>query len=338
MAYLYRRGKHYWVGYKLHGRSIRKSLKVTSREKAKLLFSEYQVLESRESNQSAILTVKRNLDDVIVEFLERDKVGKSHHTLREKEGALGRFSAYLDGGIPRIDGITTSIINDYFHKRLNESIAGANKDLKVIKGFLNYSVKMGCLRHNPAASIKKVKTVKKIFRDLSFEEVGVLLNTAQKNFPHLYPLVAASYYLGLREKELSYLEWRDVDLGKNIVYVRTKAENRVKDCEERAIPLNTKLREILLALPRQDRFIFLTRSGVPWRNNLYREFQKIVAGAGLQDVSLQTMRETFGSHLLRRGVSIYLVSKYLGHSSVDVTTRHYAHIPIEMTHDAVNVL
>lgn len=107
---------------------------------------------------------------------------------------------------------------------------------------------------------------------------------------------------------------------------------------EGTIPLNAKLREILQALPRQDRFIFLTRSGVPWKNNLYREFQKVVSAAGLKDVSIQTLRETFGSHLLRKGVSIYLVSKYLGHSSVDVTTRHYAHIPIEMTHDAVNVL
>jgi integrase len=63
-----------------------------------------------------------------------------------------------------------------------------------------------------------------------------------------------------------------------------------------------------------------------------------VARIAMKGFSMQVLRDTFGSHLLRRKVSVYLVSKYLGHSSVDVTTRHYAHVPIEDTHDEIDLL
>ncbi|OGP20061.1 MAG: hypothetical protein A2054_01310 [Deltaproteobacteria bacterium GWA2_55_10] len=65
---------------------------------------------------------------------------------------------------------------------------------------------------------------------------------------------------------------------------------------------------------------------------------KVAEDSRLDNINIQTMRETFGSHLLRRKVSVYLVSKYLGHSSVDVTTKHYAHIPIEETHKEIDLL
>lgn len=99
---------------------------------------------------------------------------------------------------------------------------------------------------------------------------------------------------------------QDIDFSKNVVHVRSKLENRVKDCEERMIPLNAKLKEILIAIPWRDRFIFFIQSGTTWKNNLSPEFQKVVSAAGLQDVGIQVMRETFGSHLLRNGVSITL--------------------------------
>ena len=352
MAYIYKRGRYWHIGYKSYGITIRKSLKVTSRDAAKTLLAEYQTLEAKERNRSTLLTVRRKLPDIINEYLIQTNIGKAPLTEKEKRGAMGRFQDFIGDQVHvhSIDEISTHHIEAYFNQRLNGtiqprrnngkkgSVAGANKDLKVIKAFLNYAVKKSYLHDNLARPVRKIKAIKKIFRDLSFEEVGRLLETSKDSYPFLYPIIAGAYYLGLREKELVYLEWADVDLDKNAVYVRTKPENRVKDCEERVIPLNSKLKGILANLKRQGRFIFYNRAGSTWKNNLYREFQKAVKAAGLHGVSLQTLRETFGSHLLRKGVSIYLVSKYLGHSSVDVTTRHYAHIPIEGTQKEIDLL
>lgn len=46
---------------------------------------------------------------------------------------------------------------------------------------------------------------------------------------------------------------------------------------------------------------------------------------GCRDVTLHILRHTCGSRLVQRGVNIYVVSKWLGHSSVR-TTERYAHL------------
>src|SRR3990170_7404941 len=264
MAYIYKRGKVWHIGYKSYGKTIRKSLKVTSRETAKTLLAEYQTLEAKERNRSTLLTVRRKLPDIINEYLIHTSIGRALLTEKEKRSAMGRFQDFISDQVRSIDEISTHHIEAYFNQRLDGtiqprntnnkkgSVAGANKDLKVIKAFLNYAVKKNYLHDSPARSIRKVKVVKKIFRDLSFEEVGRLLEATRDSYPFLYPIIAGAYYLGLREKELVYLEWADVDLDKNAVYVRTKPENRVKDCEERVIPLNSKLKGILANLKRQN--------------------------------------------------------------------------------------
>ncbi|MBI5327163.1 MAG: site-specific integrase [Deltaproteobacteria bacterium] len=340
MAYIFKRAKSrfWWVGYIENSRPVQKSLKVTAKDAARILLSEYQTLEAKETHHSTLLTIKRDLNDAIKEYLERGNIGKAAETVKEKIGALNRFRSYLDGREQRLDYITLRTMEAYYEMRLKKTIAGANKDLKVVKTFFNNAIRKGYLRTNPAAGVKKVKPVKKIFRDMSFKEVYKLLETAKTHYPHLHPIILSAYYLGMRKNELIFLEWDDVDFDKGIVLVRSKPENRVKDCEERIIPLNQKLKDVLIGLPRNGRFVFPTKSGVPWKNNFHRELQKVVMAAGLKHISIQTMRETFGSHLLKKGVSVYLISKYLGHSSVDVTTRHYAHIQIEETHKEIDLL
>jgi integrase len=72
-----------------------------------------------------------------------------------------------------------------------------------------------------------------------------------------------------------------------------------------------------------------------------RKIKRLIKLAGLKDVSFQTLRETFGSHLLDRikdPKGLYLISKYLGHSSIRVTEKHYASLDIKKTHKEIERL
>jgi len=52
-----------------------------------------------------------------------------------------------------------------------------------------------------------------------------------------------------------------------------------------------------------------------------------------------TFRHTFASRLLQAGVSMYIVSKLLGHASVKTTERYYAHLVVDKSSaEAMNVL
>lgn len=52
-------------------------------------------------------------------------------------------------------------------------------------------------------------------------------------------------------------------------------------------------------------------------------------------VTLTDLREAFGSLLLNNGVSLEVVSKAMGHASIDTTRKHYAHLLQETVDKAI---
>ena len=53
-------------------------------------------------------------------------------------------------------------------------------------------------------------------------------------------------------------------------------------------------------------------------------FKQQVRKLGIKDARFHDLRRTFGLNLIKQGMSIYKVSKLLGHSSVRTTEQHYA--------------
>jgi integrase len=66
-------------------------------------------------------------------------------------------------------------------------------------------------------------------------------------------------------------------------------------------------------------------------------FNRACKLAGIEGVTLHTLRHTCASRLVQRGVSIYTVSKWLGHSSVKVTER-YAKLAPDALSQALSAL
>lgn len=66
-------------------------------------------------------------------------------------------------------------------------------------------------------------------------------------------------------------------------------------------------------------------------------FAEIRDHAGLKDVTAHTLRHTFGSRLVQRGVDIFKVQKLMGHADIRMTMR-YAHLAPAHLGDAIQVL
>jgi integrase len=66
-------------------------------------------------------------------------------------------------------------------------------------------------------------------------------------------------------------------------------------------------------------------------------FGKVRETAGLPDVTLHTLRHTCASWLVQRGVDLYRVKAWLGHTSV-TTTERYAHLAPSSLQDAARLL
>lgn len=359
MAFIYRRpdSKFWWVGFQDGGQQTQKSLKVTAKKAAQLLLAEYQMREAKEHNKSKLLHIKKSLRDVISEYADgraRSKTSRWYRWCGEE------FAVFCEGkGVVNIENIHPHLIEKFYNKKKKEGRVkegearengsdshdkidpgGAASILRGIKAILNYAVKKHYITESPSMHVKADKTVKKLFKDLSSAEMERLLNAAREHCPSFYPLYATGYYAGLREGELVYLKQGDIDFEQNYIDVKSKPENPIKDRQERRIPLNSKLKQILLEHKPGRVWLFESREGNPRRNGKNRELKRIAKYANIdtKGLNMRVLRESFGSHLRRRKVDIALISQYMGHSSIDVTLRHYAHIELENTRQDIDLL
>ena len=60
------------------------------------------------------------------------------------------------------------------------------------------------------------------------------------------------------------------------------------------------------------------------RDYVSHKFKKEIRKLGIKNGRFHDLRRTFGLNLIKQGMSIYKVSKLLGHKSVRTTEQHYA--------------
>ena len=77
----------------------------------------------------------------------------------------------------------------------------------------------------------------------------------------------------------------------------------------------------------QKGFVFATKTGEPVDpRNLQRSVQIACRKAGLPSVSPHTLRHSAATTMLEAGIPIHVVSRQLGHSSINITVDVYGHV------------
>ena len=131
---------------------------------------------------------------------------------------------------------------------------------------------------------------------------------------------------GLRLGELLGLNWIYVDLSRGVFRLEITKSGR-----RREVPLNGDSYQALVSLtPKAEGRVFQTRF-------IKTAYNNAVAIAKLDDVNFHTLRHTFASWAVMRGVSPKELQELLGHSSLAMTMR-YAHLAPEHLRAAVSRL
>ena len=153
---------------------------------------------------------------------------------------------------------------------------------------------------------------------------------------------------GLRKEEQFRLLWTDIDLQSRRLKVRAET---TKGKKPRFVPLLPRVLALLREMVNEATglYVFTTYRGRPYSPKspyFYEALQTAVRRANkarvakgcplIPHVEWHDLRRTCGCRLLQdRGLSMEEVSKWLGHSSVKVTERHYAFLHIEHLQEAV---
>ena len=134
-------------------------------------------------------------------------------------------------------------------------------------------------------------------------------------------------WAGLRKNELANARWEWFDFNKErpVINVLSFEGFGIKDHEERTIPMAKRVFDSFFPHRKKSGFIFLGgEENYRYRFDPRRGLEACLREAKVRtDKPYQRLRMSFGSILVQNGVSIFKVSKWLGHSSVVVTERHY---------------
>jgi len=275
--------------------------------------------------------------DLIDEFIENLKAqGKSEHTITAYKIDLKQaFEFFRSLGRETIEDIAHNDIYKYIEYLENErglNIRTAVRKLVVIKTFFNYLIAKGKLEKmkSPLLGFSLPHLEEKPPRYLKPMEY-LALREASRNDPRLYAIFEVLLQTGIRVGELTRLRVGDLKFtpkGRPYLYISKYGSN-----DSRIVPLpkpaykalQTYLKKVRPKLPKdQDSgYLFITRTGrpIPVRN-IREMIKRLMTNVGIEDATVNDLRNTFIVHQLRNGVDLVTLAKVVGHKRLSTTERY----------------
>ena len=284
------------------------------------------------NTDSADSAVSRFLDAVWMEH------GLSPNTLAAYRADLTALDRWLARRNVPIMRATRADLLDFITWRVAAGARPAStaRQLSSFRRFFHYFMREGAVREDPTAKILIPKIKRSLPRSLTEEQVEALLSAPVVSDPlgnRDRTMLEVLYATGLRVSELVSLRQGHVDLNQGVIRMPGKSGR------ERIIPLSeaairalkgfSGVREEIL-LERQTDYLFPTRRGDRMtRQAFWHIIKRYARKAGIAtELSPQTLRHAFATHLLNHGADLRVVQMLLGHSDLS-TTQIYTHVARE---------
>ena len=363
-----------WVGQIVIGKNENGTLKYKRFKSDK----QYVVLEKiREFEQGFVRTkdaTKSYLEDFLDGYLFNVKKNVLKPSSFDRDVRTGNLIKKYIGNYT-LEQLTTPFFQSELINKLKDddySYSTIHKVYVLLNECLQYAVDTDKLNKNPCKLVKqpprKIFETKEI-RWLTEEEIQQFKEQASSTYKngkpkYIYGLaISLVIYTGLRCGELSALKWSNIDFenktinvakniitafdydGVNRIKARTQIQDSTKTSKGRKIPLIKSAENILNSIKSQykeinpDGFIINNSDKMVMIQVLSRSYLDIANACGIANpLGIHTLRHTFASLLIKKGVDIKIVSEILGHKDVSFTYNVYVHILEEQKIQAMNLL
>lgn len=255
-------------------------------------------------------------------------------------------------GKRKIDKLTYVQVQDWVDQLSDrvsaQTVRGAHARLHRA---LEVAVKRRLLVTNPSDGIDLPSARPPQIRPLSFQQASALLQIVKGDrWAAIYHLAIIT---GMRQSEILGLTWQAIDFEKSQIRIyqqlrriptgganefallstKTVSSDRTLTLDGDMLNLllwhqQNQLEEAKIAATWGNHLdlVFVTQSGKPIHmSNLLKHFKGLLIKAKLPDMRFHDLRHTAATLMLANSVPLATVSKVLGHSSIAVTAKIYAH-------------
>lgn len=328
--------RNFHFDFQIKGRRFHGSCGTEDFEEAKAIEAEARVRAKNDPIARGIYTVSEALGTYITDVSAHQS---SHRTtVSQGKGILTAVDPKR-----RLDQLTNADIMHLITRRRAVVANGTvNRELDLLGRACRHMAKVygAALSADLDFSGVKLKEPKEITRELTWEEQDRLFEHLRAD---LHPFVKFALMTGARLETICELRWPDVDFRHKRIRFEMKGD------AEMFFPMNGELAALLSALPRATHkdsadfvFTYLShRTKPPQRKRIVtggggisEDFRAALHLAKIPAFRFHDLRHTFGTRLLRKTRNLKLVSKLMGHASIETTVR-YAHVLQDDMEEAV---
>ena len=341
MATLRKKGNAYFIDYRVDGRRRRKNVG-KSKKIAELALKDFEVKIARK--ELGFEKKDSTLQKLLLEYQSYCKTNVAPSTQRRYGAILNNFKRFLKIDYPNLSKIShfrPKVFEDFkgFRKGEGAHNRTINAEMVVLRMMFRLAVQWGYAKANPTDGVSRLRIMKQVApRFLTEEECKKLLGASDE---WLYPIFFAFLNTGMRKAELENLEWADIDFKRRKIRIVEKAHWSPKT-NEREIPVNDGMLEVLnkqKMKAKGSRYVFPDADGKQiYKNRLRKRLMTLAKQCGFPDVTkIHSLRHTFASHLVMKGVDLATIKQLMGHSDID-TTMIYSHLTEDHVNNAVEML
>lgn len=282
-------------------------------------------------------------------------------SLKCEETTLYGYKKIIDNHIVpslgqyKLQEITPQILNKYFKTKIELGLSKTTvrKHYDLLKDVFQQAIIEEKILKNPLDKIEPIKKEIKEMNYYTIEQLKQLFKIVENDRMEI--VVKLAGMLGLRRSEIAGLKWDKINFenrtitiseartqaGKETVVkgVKTKTSHRTLYIPEEIYNLLLKIKSyqeeqknILKDNYIDQNYVIAWENGQPYRPNYLSDlFKKIITDNNLPPLRLHDLRHTFASIANELGISLYDISKTLGHSNVGTTSQIYTHV-FDKTH------
>lgn len=281
------------------------------------------------------------MEDVIqkfIRYLHKTKKA-SNNTEVSYERDLKKLQRYMEEEqhVKEWSEVTVTNLNSYMLYLEREKFAAStiSRNVASVRAFYQYMYKKGIVHADISGELKPPKIEKKMPDILTVQEVDLLLKQPAAESPKGMrdkAMLELLYATGIRVSELIHLKYEDVNM--KMSYIRCNERNK-----ERIIPFGNTAKQSMAVYLENGRKelmkdkdcdeLFVNCSGKAMsRQGFWKVLKSYAKEAGVDvDITPQTLRHSFATHLIQNGADLKSVQEMLGHADIS-TTQVYLNMSI----------